>query len=95
MNVKPTRDRLVIKVIEPSTVSKGGIIIPDAATDAPITGEVLATGNGRLTEDGNVIPMEIKVGDHVMFTEQAGQLVKVDGEEFRVLKEEDVIAVVE
>lgn len=95
MNVKPTRDRLVIKVIDPDTVTKGGIIIPDAATDTPVTGEVLATGKGRLTEEGTVIPMEVQVGDRVMFTEHAGQLVKVDGQEFRVLKEEDVIAVVE
>lgn len=95
MNVKPTRDRVVIKLIEPSTTSKGGIIIPDAAVDAPITGEVLAAGNGRVNEDGLVIPMEVKVGDRVMFAERAGQTVKVDGQEFRVLKEEEIIAVVE
>lgn len=95
MNVKPTRDRVVIKLIESSTTSKGGIIIPDAAVEAPMTGEVMAAGPGRLTEEGHVIPMEIKVGDKVMFAERAGQPVKVDGEEFRVLKEEDIIAVVE
>jgi chaperonin GroES len=95
MEIKPTRDRVVIKVVEPDVVSKGGIIIPDAATEKPITGEVLAAGAGRLTEAGHTIPMEVKVGDRVVFVEQAGQLVKVNGEEFRVLKEEDIIAVVE
>jgi chaperonin GroES len=95
MEIKPTRDRVVIKVIEPDVVSKGGIIIPDAATEKPITGKVLAAGAGRLTETGHTIPMEVKVGDRVVFAEQAGQLVKVNGEEFRVLKEEDIIAVVE
>jgi chaperonin GroES len=95
MNVKPTRDRVVIKVTEPVAMSKGGIIIPDAATEKPISGKVLAVGGGRVTTEGKTVPMEVKIGDQVVFNEHTGHLVKVDGEEYRILKEDDVLAIVE
>ena len=95
MNVKPTRDRVVIQVIGPDTTSRGGIIIPESAAEAPIQGQVLATGPGRFTDLGSIVPLEVKVGDRVVFADRAGQPIKVDGQEYRVLKEEDIIAIVE
>lgn len=95
MNLKPVRDRIVVRLIEPETVSKGGIVIPDAATEKPSQGEVLAVGAGRLTAAGQVIAMEVKAGDRVLFGKHAGQTVKVNNQEFHILKEEDIFAVIE
>jgi len=95
MNLKPTRDRIVIRLLEAETQTKSGIFIPDAAVEKPNQGEVLATGGGRITEDGTVIPMEVKTGDRVLFGKHAGTPIKVDGEEYHILKEEDVMAIVE
>ena len=95
MNLKPIKDRIVIRVLEAETATKSGIIIPDAATEKPSQGEVLATGGGRITEDGVLIPMEVKTGDRILFGKHAGTPIKVDGEEYHILKEDDVMAIVE
>jgi chaperonin GroES len=95
MQLKPIRDRVVIRLVEAETSTKSGIIIPDAAVEKPDQGEILATGEGRITEDGVVIPLEVKTGDRVLFSKNAGQAVKVDGNEYRILKEDDIMAIVE
>jgi len=95
MQLKPIRDRVVIRLIEAETATKSGIIIPGAAVEKPDQGEILATGEGRVTEDGVVIPLEVKTGDRVLFSKNAGQAVKVDGNEYRILKEDDIMAIVE
>jgi len=95
MQLKPIRDRVVIKVLEAETATKSGIIIPDAATEKPTQGRVLAAGEGRITEEGVVIPMEVKVGDLVLFGKYAGQPVKIEGEEYHILKEDDIMAIVQ
>jgi chaperonin GroES len=95
MNFKPIRDRIIIRLLEAEAVTKSGIIIPDAAVEKPSQGEVLAAGPGRVTEDGTLIPTEVKAGDRVLFGKYAGTPIKVDGEEYHILKEEDVLAIVE
>jgi chaperonin GroES len=95
MNLKPIRDRIVIRLLEAETATKSGIIIPDAAVEKPSQGEVLAAGPGRVTEEGTLIPTEVKAGDRVLFGKYAGTAIKVDGEEYHILKEDDVMAIVE
>jgi len=95
MNLKPIRDRIVIKMLEAETVTKSGLVIPDAAAEKPSQGKVLAAGTGRITEDGTTVPMEVKAGDRVLFSKYAGQTVKIDSEEYHILKEDDVMAIVE
>lgn len=95
MNLKPTRDRIVIKMLEAETQTKSGIFIPDAVAEKPSQGDVIASGPGRVTEEGTLIPMEVKTGDRVLFSKHAGQTVKVDGQEYHILREDDVMAIVE
>jgi len=95
MNLKPIRDRIVIKVLQAETVTKTGLVIPDAAAEKPSQGEVLAAGTGRVTQDGVTVPMEVKSGDRVLFSKHAGQTVKVNGEEYHILREDDVMAVIQ
>ena len=95
MNLKPIKDRVVVRMLEAETQTKSGIFIPDAAAEKPSQGEVLAAGGGRVTEDGTVVPMDVKIGDRVLFSKHAGQTVKVDGKEYLILKEDDVMAIVE
>jgi chaperonin GroES len=95
MKIRPHRDRIVVKVLDADTVSKGGILIPDAATEKPNQGRVLAVGQGRLTEAGVTVAIDIKENDTVLFGKSVGQTVKVDGEEYLILKEEDIMAVIE
>jgi chaperonin GroES len=95
MNFKPIRDRIIIRLLEAETATKSGIIIPDAAVEKPSQGNVVAAGPGRITEDGTLIPTEVKTGDRVLFGKYAGTPIKVDGEEYHILKEEDVLAIVE
>ena len=94
MKLQPIRDRIVIKMVEAETKTASGIVIPDAAAEKPSQGDVLAVGTGKITADGTVVPMVIKEGDRVLFGQFAGQVVKVENEEFRILKEEDVMAVI-
>lgn len=95
MKLRPLHDRVIIKRMEEERVSAGGIVIPDAATEKPIKGEVIAVGNGKILEDGKVRPIGVKAGDKVMFGKYSGTEVKVDGQELLVMREEDLIAVIE
>jgi len=94
MNIKPLGERVVIKVLEGEEKTKSGILIPDTAKEKPQMGEVKAIGVGKLLEGGQRIAPEVKVGDKVLFAKYAGTEVKVDGEEFMVLKESDILAIV-
>ena len=95
MNVKPLYDRLVVKRVDADTVSAGGIFIPDNATEKPDQGTVMSVGTGRIYGEGTVVPLSINVNDRVLFSKGAGHLVKIDGEELIVLKEEEVLAIIE
>lgn len=93
MDLNPLHDRVVIRAVDQETRTQSGIVIPDNAKEKPTTGEVLAVGPGRITDDGTNIPVSIKVGDRVLFGQFAGQKVKINGEELTILREEDVLAV--
>ena len=95
MKVRPLHDRLIIKRLEEEEKTKGGIIIPDTAKEKPIEGKVIAAGKGKIKEDGTKIPMEVKKGDRILFTKYAGTEVKIDGEEHLIMKEDDVLAIIE
>ena len=95
MKFRPLHDRILVKRVEEETKTKGGIIIPDTAKEKPIEGKVVAVGKGRVGEDGNIIPLEIKKGDRVLFGKYGGTEVKVDGEEFLIMREDDVLGIVE
>lgn len=95
MNLRPLHDRVIIKRLEAETKSAGGIVIPDSATEKPIKGEVIAVGKGKHLENGEVRPLDLKVGDKVLFGKYSGTEVKVEGEELLVMREEDVMAVLE
>lgn len=93
MNIRPLQDRIVIKRLEGENVTKGGIIIPDSAKEKPIEGRVIAIGNGKWLKNGKARPVDVKVGDIVLFGKYSGNEIKIDGEEHMLLRESDVIAV--
>ena len=95
MKIRPLHDRVIIKRLEAETTSAGGIVIPDSATEKPIRGEVIAVGNGKILESGEKRALDIKAGDKVLFGKYSGTEVKVDGQELLVMREEDVMAVIE
>src|SRR3954471_22519486 len=95
MALRPLHDRVIIKRLEEEKISAGGIVIPDSAAEKPIRGEVIAAGNGRILEDGKVRPIAVKKGDKVLFGKYSGTEVKVDGQELLVMREEDILAVIE
>ena len=95
MNIRPLQDRLVVKRLAEEEKTKGGIIIPDSAKEKPIEGKVLAAGNGKVLEDGKVRPLDVKAGDRVLFSKYAGTEVKLDGEEHLIMREEDILGVIE
>ena len=95
MNLRPPHDRVIVKRLENETKTASGIVIPDAATEKPDQGEVLAVGPGKRNDKGEQIALNVKVGDRVLFGKYSGQSVKVDGEELLVMKEDDLFAVVE
>ncbi|CAN92939.1 co-chaperone GroES [Sorangium sp. So ce327] len=95
MKIRPLQDRIVVKRVESETKTKGGIIIPDAAKEKPIEGRVVAVGNGKVLKDGKVRPLDVKVGDKVLFGKYSGTEVKLDGEEHVLIREDDVLAVTE
>ena len=95
MALRPLHDRVILKRMEEEKISAGGIVIPDSAAEKPIRGEVVAAGTGKILEDGKVRPIAVKVGDKVLFGKYSGQTVKVDGDELLVMREEDIIAVIE
>lgn len=95
MKIRPLHDRVVVRRTEEERTSPGGIVIPDAAAEKPIKGEVLAVGNGKLLDNGDVRPLDLKVGDEVLFGKYSGTEVKVDGEELLVMREDDIMGVIE
>jgi len=95
MNLRPLHDRVIVKRMEEERMSAGGIVIPDSAAEKPIRGAVLAVGNGKILESGEKRPLDVKAGDKVLFGKYAGTEVKVDGEELLVMREEDIMAVIE
>ena len=95
MSMKPLHDRVVIKRLEDERTSAGGIVIPDTATEKPVRGKVLAVGTGKVLADGKVLPLEVKVGDVVVFGKYAGTEIKLNGEEVVVMREEDILGVIE
>lgn len=95
MNIRPLHDRVVIKRTEEEKTSPGGIVIPDTAAEKPIQGEVIAVGNGKLLDNGDVRALELKKGDKVLFGKYSGTEVKVDGEDLLVMREDDVMAIVD
>ncbi len=95
MSLRPLHDRVIIKRLEEERTSPGGIVIPDTATEKPIKGEVLAVGNGKILENGEQRALDVKVGDKVLFGKYSGTEVKVDGDEVVVMREDDIMAVIE
>jgi len=95
MRIRPLQDRLVVSRIAEEEKTKGGIIIPDTAKEKPVEGKVLAVGNGRVLEDGSVRKLDVKAGDRVLFNKYGGTEVKIDGEELLILREDDVLGVIE
>ena len=95
MKIRPLHDRVIIKRQEEERTSPGGIVIPDSATEKPIRGKVVAVGNGKVLDDGSVRKLDVKKGDKVLFGKYSGTEVKVDGEDLLVMREEDIMAVIE
>ncbi|MCW8846832.1 MAG: co-chaperone GroES [Gammaproteobacteria bacterium] len=95
MKIRPLHDRVIIKRQEEERTSPGGIVIPDSATEKPIKGKVVAVGKGKILENGDVRPLDVKVGDSVLFGKYSGTEVKMDGDELLVMREEDIMAVIE
>jgi chaperonin GroES len=93
MNLRPLHDRVIVKRLDQETKTASGLIIPEAAAEKPDQGEIIATGNGKVQENGQVRPLDVKVGDRVLFGKYSGQAVKVEGEELLVMREEDIMAV--
>ena len=94
MNIRPLHDRVIIRRMEEEKTSPGGIVIPDSATEKPIKGEVVAIGKGKILENGDIRPLDVKVGDTILFGKYSGTEVSVDGEELLVMREDDITAIV-
>ena len=94
-NIRPLHDRVIVKRVKEEEKSKGGIIIPDTAKEKPIEGEILAVGSGKIADDGSVRKLDVKVGDRVLFGKYSGTEVKVDGEDRLILREDDILGVLE
>jgi chaperonin GroES len=94
MRIRPLHDRIIVKRTEEEEKTKGGIIIPDTAKEKPAEGKVIAVGEGRIKKDGTKIPLELKVGDRVLFNKYGGTEVKIDGEEHLMMREDDILAVI-
>ena len=95
MKIRPLHDRVVVRRMEEERTSAGGIVIPDSAAEKPIQGEILAVGNGKILDSGECRPLDVKVGDRVLFGKYSGTEVKIDGEDLLVMREEDIMGVVE
>jgi chaperonin GroES len=95
MKLRPLQDRILVQRVEEETTTKGGIIIPDTAKEKPAEGKVVAVGNGKLGDDGQRIAMEIKKGDRILFGKYSGTEVKIEGEEFLIMREDDVLGVID
>ena len=95
MSLRPLHDRVIVRRTEEERTSAGGIVIPDSATEKPSKGEVIAAGNGRILDNGEVRGLDVKVGNQVLFGKYSGTEIKIDGEELLVMKEEDIMAIIE
>ncbi|WP_290537701.1 co-chaperone GroES [Alcanivorax sp.] len=95
MSIRPLHDRVLVRREEEETKTAGGIVLPGSATEKPSRGEVIAVGNGKITDSGDVRPLDVKAGDKVIFGQYAGNTVKVDGEELLIMSESEILAVVE
>ena len=95
MKIRPLQDRVIVKRLEEEEKTKGGIIIPDTAKEKPQEGKVTAVGKGKMTEDGKIIPMDVKVGDRILFGKYSGSEIKIDGEEHLIMREEDILGILE
>jgi chaperonin GroES len=94
MKIRPLHDRVIVRRIEEDQKTKGGIIIPDTAKEKPQMGEVIAAGSGKKTEEGKLIPLDVKKGDKVLFSKYAGNDIKIEGEELLIMKEEDILGII-
>jgi chaperonin GroES len=95
MKIRPLADRVIVKRIEEEEKTKGGIIIPDSAKEKPQEGKIIAVGKGKMLEDGKVIPLDVKVGDRILFGKYSGNEIKIDGEEHLIMREEDILGIIE
>ena len=95
MALRPLHDRVIVKRLDNERTTASGIVIPESAAEKPDQGEILAVGTGKRTEDGKVLPLEVKVGEKILFGKYAGQTVKVDGEEVLVIREDEILAVIQ
>ncbi|MDY6853780.1 MAG: co-chaperone GroES [Thermodesulfobacteriota bacterium] len=95
MKIRPLQDRVIVKRIEEEEKTKGGIIIPDTAKEKPMEGKIVAVGAGKILEDGKKIPLDLKEGDRVLFGKYAGTEIKIDGEEHLIMREEDILGILE
>ena len=95
MKLRPMQDRIIVKRVEEETKTAGGIFIPETAKEKPQEGEVMAVGNGKRTEDGKILPLDVKVGDKVLFGKYSGTEVKVEGQDYLIMREDDILGVIE
>jgi chaperonin GroES len=95
MKLRPLQDRIIVKRVEEETKTAGGLFIPETAKEKPQRGEVIAVGNGKKTEDGKVLPVDVKVGDKVLFGKYAGTEIKIDGEDYLIMREDDILGIME
>jgi chaperonin GroES len=95
MSIRPLHDHVVVRRLDEEKTTAGGIVLPDSATEKPMEGEVISVGNGKISENGDVRPLDVKAGDKVLFGKYSGTEVKVDGEELLIMREDDIMAIVE
>ena len=95
MNIRPLQDRVIVQRLEEEGKTKGGIIIPDTAKEKPMEGKIIAVGKGKVRDDGKLSPLDIKVGEKVLFSKYAGTEIKIEGEEYLIMREDDILGVIE
>ena len=95
MKIRPLHDRIIVRRLEEEEKTKGGIIIPDTAKEKPMEGKIIAAGKGKVLEDGKIHPLDVKVGDRILFGKYSGTEVKIDGEEHLIMREDDILGVIE
>lgn len=95
MKVRPLGDRILVKRLEEESKTKGGIIIPETAKEKPQQGKIVAVGNGRITDDGKVLPLNVKTGEKVLFQKYSGSDIKIEGEEYLILREDEILGIIE
>ncbi len=95
MKIRPLQDRVIVKRLEEELKTKGGIIIPDTAKEKPVEGKIIAVGKGKVADDGKLIKMDVKEGDKILFSKYGGTEVKIDGQEYLIMREDDILGVIE